>query len=164
MMPKELVHQIQLAAVTEKIPWDLVAAIVEKESGGNTWQTRFETRWSYFVDPQTYATKLGCSYLTEKNMQMISWGLGQVMGSVARELGFNGYLPQLCADPVLGLTFCCRKLKLLIDKYPTETDAISSYNQGVPFKESNGLYVNQEYVDGVCGNRLKYMAADWTQI
>jgi soluble lytic murein transglycosylase-like protein len=45
----------------------------------------------------------------------MSWGLMQLMGEVAREMGFTGtYLSQLC-DPPIGLLWGCKKLAQCLD-------------------------------------------------
>ena len=68
---------------------------------------------------------------TEAYMRAMSWGLGQVMGQTARELGFTGqFLSELC-DPLVGLEFCCRKLKSALDAHVGQVeDALLRYNGG----------------------------------
>ena len=71
----------------------------------------------------------------------------QIMGGVARELGFAGYLPELC-DPAVGLEYSCRHLKRYYTKYGNWPDTIASYNAGSPRKIGE-IFVNQSYVDKV---------------
>lgn len=157
MMRSDLVAQIHIIANGEKVPADLLCAMVETESAGNQWAMRYEARWKWFVDPQKYATRNGVSYSTEKMLQQFSYSYLQVMGAVARELGFEGPLIQLCADGELGLKMGARKLKTLLDKYPIENDAIASYNAGLPFKTENGLYQNEQYIQKVLAFRASYV-------
>ena len=63
--------------------------------------------------------------------QQASWGLMQIMGAVARELGFAGlYLPALC-DPALNLTYGCQKLQLELEWAKGDVRAaLAAYNGG----------------------------------
>lgn len=123
-----------------------IASIILIESAGKPWACRFEPKWSYTTQPSLYARKIGASVETEINMQMTSWGLMQVMGTVARELGFNGWLSELC-DPNVGILYGSLKLKSLIEKHGNLEDAVASYNAGSPKRRTDGKYINQDYVD-----------------
>lgn len=144
-MPLDLIHE---EALKHKIEPELVASIVQMESGGETCATRFEPNWKYIYSPFEYAKALGITQQTEENHQMTSWGLMQVMGTVARELGFKGYLPELCEAKV-GIKYGCLKLKELFIEHGSKEDVISAYNQGSPRKTSGGMYLNERYVDEV---------------
>ncbi len=72
----------------------------------------------------------------------------QVMGGVAREHGFAGSLVELC-NPELGLKYGTAHLMKFIKKYDTLEEAVSSYNQGGPYKNKDGTFKNQKYVDKV---------------
>jgi hypothetical protein len=126
----------------------LVLAIATVESAQNTWPCRFEPGWKYFFEVEKWAKLLGQTFETEKMQQATSWGAMQIMGTVARELGFKGYIPMLCL-PDVGIRYGCLKLRNLLDKYSDLTDAIASYNAGSPRKNADGTYVNQIYVDKV---------------
>jgi soluble lytic murein transglycosylase-like protein len=83
----------------------------------------------------------------------MSWGLMQIMGSVARQYGFKGNLSSL-TEPEINIEIGC---KHFVSKYSVEPkDMISAYNAGSPKKTPEGLYVNQGYVDKVC--------AAWTRL
>ena len=140
------------AAKKHNVDPKLVAAIVRKESGGQPWAMRYEPRWSYLFKTAEFAHRLYITEITEIHLQSFSYGLMQVMGSVCRELGFLGYLPQVL-NPEIGLDLGCKKLRDLFYKYQDEKDVISAYNQGSPLKRG-GIYLNQQYVDGV----LKFKA------
>lgn len=138
--------------------------MVMRESGGNTWATRAEfvwgvdpstgkdflkSRWRYFVDVRRYSKSLTITYETEYCHQATSWGLGQVMGSVAREHGFDDHLPMLCI-PEIGLKYMCKHIKRMAARYETNTDIISAYNAGgVTMDSKTGMYKNQEHVNAV---------------
>lgn len=148
MLPPELIDIIKPIAESVGVPWDLAAAIVMTESAGNTYAMRFEPNWHYWCEPQKFAQMNGISYNTEKQLQMFSFGLCQVMGGTARELGWDGSLVRLC-EPSIGLLYGVKKIKQLLEKYPDTNDAISSYNQGHPFMDKYGEYLNKRYVDKV---------------
>lgn len=136
---------------------DLVRAIVEHESNGECFKPRYEPAWRHLYEPRTFSVLRGISMQTEVALQSMSWGPMQVMGSVARELGFRGDLPELCSLSK-GLTYGCMKLRALLDRY-TEVQAISAYNQGSPRKSVGGLYMNSSgYVDPICA-RLRELRA-----
>lgn len=156
MINADLVTQVKLTAGFEKVPWDLMCAIIERESAGDQWVIRYESRWSWFVEPQKYASKLNISYTTERTLQQFSYGLVQIMGSVARELGYDDHLTKLCADPAIAIQYGCRKMKQLLDKHRDEQTAISAYNAGTPFRDDNGSFINAVYVQAVEQFRKQY--------
>jgi soluble lytic murein transglycosylase-like protein len=127
---------------------NLVAAIVMTESGGQTCATKYEAKYKYTSDTYTHADNTGITQVTEETHQKTSWGLMQVMGGLARELGHEGHLTELC-DPVIGLNYGCKQIKRLYERYGSQADVISAYNQGSPRKNKGGLYENETYVDKV---------------
>lgn len=125
----------------------LVKAIVITESGGNQWLNRYEPNWKYCTDAQGWASRLSIAGMmttveTEIMNQSTSWGLMQIMGTVAREMGFNGPLPQL-ADRVTGLHFGCLKLKKLLDRWGSVELALDAYNSGDPHNGPGKDYVKK---------------------
>lgn len=153
-IPANIVPIIELAAATHKLPVDLVRAIVQVESSGNTFAIRYESAFllTYVKkDVQTF----GASRDTERIARATSWGLMQVMGQVARELGCtDAFLSSLC-EPVVGLEYGCRLLAKLRDRYLEKfgwEGIISAYNQGSPRKDDSGEFKNLGYVMKV----LKY--------
>lgn len=132
-----------------KLPKNLLPAIIMKESSWNENVMRFEPHYSYLYDVKGFARRIGASEDTEKMLQMSSFGLCQIMGAVAREYNFQGWLTDLL-KPELNIKYGARHLKAYLAKYPAGiTDAISSYNQGSPQKDQKGKYINQDYVDSV---------------
>ena len=130
------------------IDYKLIMAIAKVESNYNQWACRYEPKWSYFYDVSGWAKLLGQTEATERMQQATSWGPLQVMGSVAREHNFRGYLSQLAVTNI-GLRYGCLHLRKFLNRYARLDDAISAYNQGSPRKDGDGLYVNQGYVDKV---------------
>lgn len=132
-----------------KLPKNLLPAIIMKESSWNENVMRFEPHYSYLYDVKGFARRIGASEETEKVLQMSSFGLCQIMGAVAREYNYQGWLTDLL-KPELNIKYGARHLKAYLAKYPAGiTDAISSYNQGSPRKDQKGKYTNQDYVDSV---------------
>lgn len=140
---------IEDAAKKHELDANLIRAIIMQESSGNPWAMRIEPKWKYFVFVRTSAENLRISFDTETACQAISWGLMQIMGSVARELGYKDHLAKLL-DPVLGIEWGCKKLKSQLVRYGNEDDAIAAYNAGSVIKTQGGQYVNMGYHDGVC--------------
>lgn len=134
----------------------LIYAIIETESGWNSYTVRYEPEWKYIVSiPDNLLKSLGITRITEEQLQKFSWGLMQIMGSVARELNFTGLLTEL-VNPQTNVNLGIRHLKKFLDKYKNIEDAIASYNAGSPRKRENGKYINQQYVDKVLTNYKKY--------
>lgn len=126
---------------------DLVSAMITVESSGNPWVTRYEPGWSYFYRIEKFSELLRITQISERVLQATSFGPLQVMGSVARELGFQGYLTELTI-PEIAIKYGCLKFKQCLTRYPEIWDAVSAYNQGSPRKEGV-KYLNQEHVDKV---------------
>lgn len=125
----------------------LVASIVMVESAGNTYAMRFEPLWKYNFEIQNFAHKSGSSIPTEEVAQSTSWGLMQVMGTVAREHGHTGFLPALC-NPETGLRYGCIHLKKKMERFG-RIEGVAAYNSGSPRKTEAGAFTNQDYVDKV---------------
>jgi soluble lytic murein transglycosylase-like protein len=130
---------------------ELIGAIIEVESSGNEWATRFEPQFLYLKTPGVFAGKLGITESTERTHQKTSWGLMQIMGAVARELGFAEHLTQLCV-PETNILYGCRKVAQLMARYNGAVDkVVAAYNAGSAKQTVEGLFINQEYVDKVLG-------------
>lgn len=151
-VPESVLEALRAAAARHGLDPLLVLAIAQHESICVPWKTRFEPRpfasGRYDVFPREHASRLGISEQTERVGQNTSWGLMQVMGFVARELGFDGYLTQLC-DLELGPEYGCRQLKRMLQRWGEEEKAVAAYNAGSPRMTSAGMYENQRYVDSV---------------
>lgn len=132
---------------------ELALAVARVESSWNKFATRFESEWRYFYQAARFANILVTTVQTEMIHQQTSWGLMQIMGSVARELGYVGHLPALC-DANLGALMGCIKLASIGKRYEKMTDVIAAYNAGSPVHNIKGGYQNQVYVDRVM---IEYM-------
>lgn len=123
-----------------------IAACVLTESNGNQHTARYEPGYKYLYHPRTFAAKLGISVETETALQMLSVGLMQPMGAVARELGFTGHLG-LLYDVNANLDIGVKHLATKFKKYANIEDAIAAYNAGSVRKTAGGMYENQRHVD-----------------
>ena len=142
----ELTTLIKSAASRRSLPWELVYAICQVESSLNPSAIRHEPHYRWLVgDNETMSP-------TERQDQMTSWGLMQVMGDVARELGHTGTLSELL-DPHTGLFYGCLHLRRFRAKYDIWPGVIAAYNAGSPRRVAGqiGPYVNQSYVDKEIG-------------
>ena len=71
-----------------QVPPELVLGIIEAESGGDPHATRINATYPYTM--MQAKRPAGCSVDMERMCQKTAWGLMQVMGATARELGFDG--------------------------------------------------------------------------
>lgn len=141
---------IDYAAEINKLDLFLLASIIQVESAGNDLAVRYESKWSYVYNAESFAKNCGITKQTEKFMQSCSYGLMQIMGTVARELGLHDIPLSVLFNPEKNLEYGCKKLNDLFYRYKDETDIVSAYNQGSPRKTKGGMYLNQTYVDKVC--------------
>ena len=103
----------------------LVCAVCEQESGWNPYAVRWEP--AFF---QKYIVPQGLKDATEAYTRAMSFGLMQVMGETARELGFEGkFLTQLC-DPDIAVDLGCRKLQRCFEIHRDTETSLLCYNGG----------------------------------
>lgn len=148
-MSQNYIQVVEKEALMAGVDPDLAVAIAAVESSWDPWATRFESGWKYFYKVPEFAQANLITVQTEATLQALSWGLMQIMGSVARERGFSGELPRLCLAE-LGAKYGCLQIKWLMGRYSEEDDVIAAYNQGNNRKDASGIrYNNQPYVDKV---------------
>ena len=152
------------------LPFSLIMAIANVESGQNKHAVRFERHYRYLFDVGSGKPfrKLSDDEIMSKRApydfpfygdissrdtewvgQQCSWGAMQVMGAVAREHGFQGRFPELCGDA--GIKYGCLHLSKLRERFLREygwRGVIAAYNAGSP-RKIGGAFVNQKYVDAV---------------
>lgn len=126
----------------------IIQALIIVESSGNPKAARHERQFTYLCDPAAYAKALGITEETERIFQKTSWGLMQVMGGTARDMGFSGALTDLL-DPTVGIEWGCRYFLSRCSEYETLLDQIAAYNAGSVRRIADGSYRNQSYVDKV---------------
>jgi len=126
-----------------------ILAIIQKESSSNPYQIRYEPAYHYLVEPSKYAKMLRITLPTEVESQKISWGLGQIMGAVARQQGHLGLMSEL-VQPELNVKHMCILIDHLKKKSHDPNDIFSMYNAGAKgLQKINGQYSNQIYVDQI---------------
>ena len=139
MNREELIQLIMAMAWQANLQPALVLAVVEQESNFQPWAIRYEDGfYRRYIQPLILKGEVKSD--TEARARATSWGVMQVMGQVAREIGFKGkYLSELC-DPPIGIYFGCRHLshKLTLSTGDIKRTLLS-YNGGA----------NQKYPDEV---------------
>jgi soluble lytic murein transglycosylase-like protein len=141
----KLVEMASRAAHAEGLDAAIVCAVVEQESNWNTWAMRYEPLFfAKYVAPLYTNNKVGA---TEAYARGISWGLMQVMGQTAREMGMNSpFLSAMC-DPAVGLAIGCKVLRKKMDACGGDTPkGLLAWNGGG----------NPDYADEVMGRVSRY--------
>ena len=121
----------------------LICAVAHQESSWNPWAIRYEPGFfARYILPM--AEKFSD---TEARARSFSFGLMQVMGQTAREMGFTGDLASLC-DPDVGLDWGCYKLARCMNNHVGDVNAaLLEYNGGsdqsyaTDVKSHMGLYI-----------------------
>lgn len=160
ILSSEVAAAVSTAATRHGLDACILAALVVKESSGDPLAIRHEPRFPYLWNvmewepfrriteeervrakpPDDFSAPVGVSVATEWASQRTSWGLCQVMGSVARQHGFRGrFLSALC-EPTLGAEYGARHLALLMARYDAMS-ALSAYNAGKPTDANEESYV-----------------------
>lgn len=136
------------------VPPELVCAIVEAESGGDSHTCNYEALSTTAMQAQRPPKS---SIDTESVCQKMRWGLMQIQGATARRLGYNGWLSELSV-PLLNLEWGIRYLVHLTElffKRHGYAGIIAAYHSGNPRKICDN-YINQVYVDKVLRLMDKY--------
>lgn len=154
-MDKSIDQMVQEAALDAGLPISVVRGVVQQESQGFPKATRYEPGfYLQYICKGWVATllkklKLGLDSAEAKG-RATSWGLMQVMGQSAREMGFTGPFSDLLI-PEVGLYWGCKHLaikkRLYFARYGW-AGVLSAYNAGSPLVLKSGKYKNQHYVDG----------------
>lgn len=156
---------VQKKAAQRGVDPALLLAMVATESSGVPAATRYEPHTAkYLVDAARYAKLAGISLEDEQRQQMTSWGLMQVMGYVARELGFKGRIAELGEKADLGLIYGIDKLRRIESMFLGQVSVVltwnealvAAYNHGHPHKLADGKWFNEDYVRTVERHYLKF--------
>jgi len=131
----------------------LILAIIQKESSGRPKAMRYEPKYRWVHNSTVSALTMKWTQRTEEELQRFSYGLMQIMGGTARDLGFPGHFFDLL-DPVMNLNWGTHYLWTLWRRYSGSetqiTDVISAYNQGSARRKLlSKEYCNQSYVNQV---------------
>ena len=113
-------------SLIQSVPANLIRAIIKVESDWNAQAIR-----------------------QEPTINDSSYGLMQILGRTAQDLGYIGTSEGLL-NPSVNIKLGTRYLKKQLDRYENDIDAaISAYNAGTAFIRSDGSFANQEYVNRV---------------
>jgi soluble lytic murein transglycosylase-like protein len=125
------IPDLQQIAVTIAHKFELDPALVQsichhESDGWKPWAVRYEPAFY-----RRYIESMKGLTSTEMHGRAHSYGLMQVMGQVARELGFDGeFLTELC-DPAVSVTYGCRKLLQCLKRKDGDIEAaLLDYNGG----------------------------------
>lgn len=124
-----LIVQAKRIAGNFKLDPCLVCGVIEQESNWNTWAMRYEPMFmARYVAPLYTNNKITAS---EAYARSFSWGLMQVMGQVAREVGFDmQFLSALC-DAEAGISIGCAVLARKLDANKGDvTQGLQAWNGG----------------------------------
>jgi soluble lytic murein transglycosylase-like protein len=134
-------------ALRYEVDHKVIDAIITQESHWDAFAIRYEEKYPYLLNPLHYAELLSISLSTETELQKMSWGLGQVMGAMARELGFNGPMGLLLHERV-NIDIVCRLIQKINKVVKTPEEVFATYNGGHgALDKVDGKFRNQAYVD-----------------
>ncbi len=157
---------IEIIGKELEVDANLIAAIIQTESGGVPWRQRFEAVYQpdegdgddffrilparkYLVSPERWAKQCGISVATETMQQYTSHGLMQVMGYTARGMGYDDNLTEML-EPGIGIYWGSLYLGQKLKAYQSVKSAVAAYNRGTAQRKKDSLeFVNQPYVDKV---------------
>lgn len=149
-LPWELIRE---KASKHELEPELIAAVIQTESAGNSNAIRYEYRYRWTYSVNEFARILGCEPDTMEFMQKTSWGLMQVMGAVGFERGLlteknpEQRWPTSLLIPEFGVEYGCRHLKIHAKAKEDVASIYASYNAGSIRKTPGGFFTNQKHVD-----------------
>jgi len=160
VVPPDIMALCVTSAAKYGLTPELLAALAWKESSFNPYAWNPEPAYPYLVNvrtgapfrPLTVAERARevppfdfPTFAGDRDQefwaQQSSWGLCQVMGAVARELGFRGpYLTEL-VRPDVNLDLGAHHLSKQIARFGSVGGGLSAYNAGTPTDKNRASYV-----------------------
>ena len=133
-----------------KVPKSLVMAIIQVMSKWNRYKITIKRLAQLAIKKKIKEAKRTLPITQiELLSRAINWGLMQINGQEARDMGFDGkYLTELC-EPAVNIELGCKKINNLFQKYKNHLDVIASYIQGHNKRKPNGEYYDQKKVNEV---------------
>ncbi len=126
----------------------LTQAIITVESAWNPYAIRYEANWRHLLKEKEFAAAHGITLLTETMLQKCSFGLMQIIGARALELGLKSPLPTLF-DAKINIEYGCRVIADIKRRYSNRDEIIAAYNAGTAKRAADGSFLNQAYVSKV---------------
>jgi soluble lytic murein transglycosylase-like protein len=125
----ELIALARKIAAAHHLDAEVVCGMCERESTWDPWSIRYEDGfYTKYIEKMIASHQL--TNPTEERARAFSWGLMQVMGEVAREMGYTGPLAELC-DPATGIEVGCRTLAHKIaTNEGSIANSLQAYNGG----------------------------------
>lgn len=143
---------------SENIPEQILAALIQVESGGNQYAMRYEPAFfKRYVEGKPVQAFGACSLETERTARATSWGPLQIMGAVARELGYQKpFLSQLCGPDglAMGVLYLQKLAAKFLDSHGW-AGVVSAYNAG-----PGGIGSNPSYIAKV----LQALGGKWPEV
>jgi soluble lytic murein transglycosylase-like protein len=127
-----------------------IHALITVESNWTVTALKYEPNYFYLYKPEQCASLCKVTYATEIVTQKISWGLGQIMGALARQQGHVGNMPELLR-PEVNIKHMCIYLDQLKKNSLTDEFVFAKYNGGPGAVNADGTVVNPDYVSKVMG-------------
>lgn len=128
-----------------------LSALIQTESGGNQYAFRYEPDFSNVHPIPKLQNLWKVPAPTVLMMQKCSYGIAQVMGATAIDLGLlkeSCPWPTLLFDPEVCMKYCCKLVLQKMKIYGKEPSLLyASYNAGTPKKLASGVFKNQQNVD-----------------
>lgn len=147
---KSLLPLIEKNSLQHKIDIRYLCALIQTESSGRTNACRFEKNYPWIQGVSQLAKTWKITEDTATTLLKTSWGLTQVMGSLAVELGLLKYplLPHDLCRPENGIFFGCLAWNQKKDKFKLSSplDIYAAYNAG-SVRMNGDKYFNQKAVD-----------------
>lgn len=114
-----------------KLEPKLVESIIQTESSFNRFAVRYEPRYRWTYSVKELASLICCTRETMESMQKTSWGLFQIMGAVAYEIGLRTWATKLI-DPEFNIMYGCEFLNRIITSkgLVNPRDIYDVYNSG----------------------------------
>ena len=160
--PPILGPAIKRASLDHNVNIDLICAVIQQESAGNPWASRFEPRfYDHYIKGKTPNELPGhwpslkvTTTQTEAFNRAKSFGLMQIMGNTARLHGFNAdFLDQLF-DISTNIDMGTLILASMLKKHGGDTEkALLAWNGG-----GNKKYP-KEVLEKVANGSAKYLMA-----
>lgn len=151
-------EEIQKYSTKYKIDPAIIKAIIMQESAWQRFATRYESTYRWLYNPESFRSGW-ISLATEVNAQKTSWGLGQIMGALAREQGHKGFLGELLS-PATNIKHICIRVAYLEKKCNSTEEIFSAYNGGLgAIHKANGRFKNESYVGSAMSHLIKYQGS-----